>query len=102
MRESNYDPTGDADETIISTVELREMSSLSEEITTVLLEHSELSHDQLGPLQHQLDTDALDNLFKPGESGDSPAKAHLQFQFEDWYVDVASNGHFQIQRVGNR
>lgn len=102
MHGPNFETGDDAAETVVSTVELREMDSLSEEITTVLVEHADLAYDQIGPLEEQIDTDALDSLFKPGVTDGGRPDAHLSFQFEGWHVDVDSNGYFQIQRVGER
>jgi len=99
MHGSNFESTDGAEETIISTVELREMNSLSEEITTVLVEYADKPYDQIGPLEEQIDTDALDSLFKPDGTDGSQLEAHLRFQFDEWHVDVDSSGYFQIKRV---
>lgn len=102
MHGPNFETADDAAETVVSTVDLREMDSLSEEITTVLFEHADLAPDQVGPLGEQIDTDALDSLFMPDAAEGGRPNAHLSFRFEGWHVDVDASGYFQLRRVGPR
>lgn len=99
MHDPHFDRSDTTEETIISTSEYREMESLSEEITATIVEHSEKTHEQVGPLGELLDTDALDNLFDPAGAGDPGIDGHVSFSFEDWHVAVDSSGMFQITRT---
>lgn len=99
MHAPHFDRSDTTGETIISTAEYREMESLSEEITATIVEHSEKSFEQLGPLGELLDTDALDNLFDPTDADEPGVDGHVSFRFEDWHVSVDSSGMFQVTRT---
>lgn len=98
MHDAYFGSSEPANKTILSTTDFREMDSLSEEITATIVEHSDRSYDQIGPLGEQIDTDALDSLFDPTSEGPR-INAHFTFQFEDWQVDVDSNGYFQVKWI---
>lgn len=99
MHDPHIDRSDTTGETIISTTEHREMESLSEEITATIVEHSEKSYEQVGPLGELLDTDALDNLFDPAGANGHGVDGHVAFRFEDWHVAVDSSGMFRITRT---
>lgn len=77
--------------------------SSDKSLTTVLLdafsEIKDVCIDELPPLQYSIDTDALEELFCPLQSGGFSAIGDVRFMYAGHSVEIHSTGKIQISEI---
>ena len=68
-------------------------------VVETVAEVSETPHLELEQLYTRVDTDALDNLFRPVVDGPSRTGGKVEFPFDDYFVSVHADGRIVVEQV---
>lgn len=68
-------------------------------VVETVAEVSETPHLELEQLYTRVDTDALDNLFRPVVGGPSRTGGKVEFPFDDYFVSVHADGRIVVEQV---